>query len=139
SLLVLEPVVLELALAGLIADWAVDGVVQEEELLHTRAGVEDVLARLREDFLIFDRGVLTGRLKLRLLHGPVVTESRIPLHDVEHHRALVCTRLDLDETHPAVRWGAQAGVPAIVRDFDPLAPGRANDGVARLERDVLAV
>ena len=42
---------------------------------------------------------------------------------------------DLDQAHAAVGRRREARVPAVVRDLDPLPPGGADDGVARLEGD----
>src|SRR6185437_7745159 len=45
-LAVLEPIILELALAGLIADRTIDRVLQEQELLHVAPRFDDVVARV---------------------------------------------------------------------------------------------
>ncbi len=117
--MVLEPVVLELALAGLVADRAVDRVVQEQELLDVVTRPLDVLARVGQDLHALDGRHVAGGLELRLLDGPVVARLRVPLEDVEHQRALPGLGQDLHEAHPAVRGSREPRVPAVVRDLDP--------------------
>ena len=66
---VIEPVVLQLALARLIADGAIDGVVEQKELLDRVARLLDVLARVAHDLHASAAGHLARGLELRLLTG----------------------------------------------------------------------
>jgi hypothetical protein len=136
---VLEPVVLQPALARLIADRAVDRVVQEQHLLHRLPGVGDVRRALALDLHPVGARPLAGRLELRLAVGDVLVRRRVPLQDVEFHRPLPWRWQHLDQAHPAVRRDREAGVPAVVGDVDPRAVRGLDDGVACLERDLSAV
>jgi hypothetical protein len=60
--LMLEPVVLQPALSRLIADRAIHGVIEQQQLLHRRAGPHRVLAGLALDHHAVGRRLLTGRL-----------------------------------------------------------------------------
>ena len=68
--LMLEPVILKAALTGLIADGAVDRVVEEQELLHGGARLGHVLARLGEHFHPGGAADLAGGLELGLVVRP---------------------------------------------------------------------
>ena len=137
--LVLEPVVLEPALPGLIADRAVHRVIQEQELLHGSACPDHVLARLALDHQAVGGGHLTGGLELRLLLADVLTLLGVPSEHLEHHRRSPGGRQHFHQAHAAVRRDAEAGVPAVVWNIHTHAVGRADDGVARLERDLAVV
>ena len=65
----LEPVVLQPALAGLIADRAVDRVVQQQELLHRGARLVHVLARLALDHHAVGGRLLAGGLSFGFFCG----------------------------------------------------------------------
>src|SRR5690606_35012944 len=130
-----EPVVLELALAGLVADRAVDRVVQEQELLRALLRLERVGA-LGEDLHALARDHLAGGLELRLRRRSPLLLLLVPPQRRQRHLA---PALDLHEAHPAVRRDAQPGMPAVVRDLHAGAPRRADDRVTLLEGDVLSV
>src|SRR5439155_12952361 len=101
---VVHVVLLELALAGLVADRAVDRMVDEQELEHrTLCGLR-LLVRRMHDHPIGDSRV-AGDLQLRVL-------------------------LDLDQTHAAVARDREAGMPAVVRDLDAEPLGGLDDGQA---------
>jgi hypothetical protein len=110
---VVHVVLLQLALARLVADRTVDRVVQQEEL-------EDGLLR-----------------RLRLLAG------RVDDHALGHTRVardLELRRLlDLDEAHAAVAGDREARVPAVVRDLDAGLVGRLDHRVAVGDLDLPAV
>src|SRR5690606_29184687 len=91
---------------------------------------------LRADLELRGRRELAGRLELRLHRLDVLLLLLVPLQDRQRHRSAA---LDLDQAHPAVRRDAQPGVPAVVGDLDTRSPRGADDGVAFLERDVLAI
>src|SRR5690606_27789757 len=135
GVLVLVVVVLELALAGLVADGAVDWMVQEEELLYGRLRLLDALARAGDLHALGGRH-LAGRLELGLGVRNEFVLGRVELEDRHHHRAAA---RDLHEAHAAVRRDREARMPAIMGDLDPLAPGRPDDGVTGLEGYVLTV
>jgi hypothetical protein len=80
--------------------------------------------------------LLAGGLELGLAVDDVVVLRRVPLEDVEHHRALPGAGLDLHEAHAAVGRDGEPRVPAVVRDLDPLAVRRLDDGLALLEGDL---
>ena len=132
---VLEPVVLELALAGLVADRAVDGVVQEQELLHRSLRLLHVLV-LRRDLHAVRRAHLTGGLKLRLGVRNVLVLLVVPLEDGHVHPPAAG---DFHQAHPTVGRHRQPRVPAVVRDLDPGAPGGAHDAVPGFDRDFLVI
>jgi len=131
-----EVVVLEPALAGLVADGAVDRVVEQEKLLHVRPGVLDEVGVLRAHHHALRGHLLAGGLELGLAVDDVVALGGVPLEYVEHHRALPGAGLDLDEAHAAVGRDGETRVPAVVRDLDPLTVGRLDDGLALLEGDL---
>ena len=118
--LVLEPVVLQLALAGLVADRAVDRVVEEQELLHVARAPRRraALVSLEHLHALGAPPCWQAGWSFGFCVGHVVVLLRVPLEDVEHHRALVRRRLDLDQAHAAVRRRPEARVPAVVRDVD---------------------
>ena len=100
-LAVLEVVVLEQAFARLVADRAVDRMVDEERLLDAGPAVFDQLA-----FGDDHRAILRRRLAAR--------------HQLRHHRDLACGGIagaGLDQAHPATGHDRQAGMPAIVGNF----------------------
>ncbi len=136
---VLEPVVLQLALAGLIADGAIYRVIEEQKLLDVAARLTNVVARVREHFHPFRGRRVTRRLKLGFLRRPVGAGLCVPLEHVERHRTRARLGRDLDEAHAAIGGRGQPRMPAVVRDLDPLPPGGFDDRVARIERDGLAV
>src|SRR5690606_14483009 len=105
-----EREVLQLALAALIADRAVERMVDQQEL-HRRLLRRDRALRARED-----------------LHA---------VHDGRRARGGGLRRLlDLDEAHPAVRRDAELVVVTEARDVDPRAIGYLDQhfALARLER-----
>ena len=77
----LEPVVLEAALAGLIANRAIHRMVQKQELLNGRACARHVLAALTLHLHTFHHGELTRGLKLRLLLVDVLSLFGVPSED----------------------------------------------------------
>ena len=125
--LVLVVVVLELALARLIADRAVDRVIEEQELLHRRLGGLHLVVRRRDDHVL-GGGELTCGLKLRLGGGNVLTLGFVERELRHRHLAAA---LDVHEAHSAVCSDRQPGVPTVVRDLDALAPRGLHDGLAQ--------
>jgi hypothetical protein len=108
GLAVLEVVVLQQALARLVADRAVDRVVDEQRLLDPGPAVLDELA-LGDD------------------HGAVLDRRLAARHELGHHRDLARGRVPLtgfDQAHPAAGHDRQAGMPAVVRDLLAGAAGR---------------
>src|ERR1035441_4180930 len=105
--------VLQLALPALIADRAVERVVDEQKF-HRRALRTDGLDRVRED-----------------------------LHALGHRRRASRQRfgrfLDFDQAHAAVGHNRQLVVIAESRDVNALAIGHTHDGLilARLDRDAI--
>ncbi len=136
---VLEPIVLEAALAGLIADRAIDGVVQKKKLLNLGASLRHLVGRLALHFHVLDHRHLASRLELRLLRHDVVVLLFVPGEDVEHHRALTGRRRDLDQAHAAVGGNAEPRVPAVMRNVDPHPVSGADDRVPFFEGNVASV
>src|SRR5690606_33704418 len=102
---VADSLILKIALAALVADRAVQRVVDEQELHHPFAGLLDH-RRVSEDLLTF--GGRQGARSLRL--------RRSGLH--------------LDQAHPAVAGDGQALVVAETRDLVPGALGDLKHGHA---------
>ena len=120
---VLVGVVLQVALAGLVAHRAVDRVVDEQEL-HDRLLVGDGLGAIGVDDHAFGRRLLAGGDKLR---------ERLEL------ARLRVRRPDLAEADAAVGHHGETGVVAVVRDLDLVVEGCLQDGLAGLEGVLLAV
>ncbi len=110
---VVHVVLLQLALARLVAHRAVDRVVDQEELE--------------------DRALRRPGLLARGVHHHAVRHARVT-RDLELRHLL-----DLDQAHAAVAGDGETRVPAVVRDLDAEALGGANDGGAVLDRDPAAV
>jgi hypothetical protein len=110
---VLHVLVLEVALAGLIAHGAIDGVVDEEELQRGAVGLRRLLA-LRVHHHALGQLRIAGDLELAHL-------------------------LDLDQAHAAVAVHGQVGVPAEMRDLLAHLEGGLDDRRARRGLDLLAV
>ena len=105
--------VLQLALAALVADRAVERVVDQQEL-HRRLLGRDGLRRLREDLHAFGDGRRAGRQRLRRL-------------------------LDLDQAHAAVRRDRELVVVAEARHVRAMGVRGVDDhgALARLDRDAV--
>jgi hypothetical protein len=113
---VLVVVVLQLALAGLVADGAVDRVVEQQELLHVGLRlVTSALSLLTS--MPSARRLLARGLELGLAVGDVVVLLRVPLRGCRASSPSG-DRGDLHQAHAAVGRDAEAGVPAVVRDLD---------------------
>jgi hypothetical protein len=84
--LVLEPIVLQAALAGLVADGAVHRVVEEEQLLHRGARLGHVLGAVGQHLHARRARHLASGLELGLAGRHVVVLVRVPAEDIEHHR-----------------------------------------------------
>src|SRR5262249_17359377 len=108
-----DRVFLEAALAGLIADRAVERVVDEEELHHRRPRLDDLLARRVHDHPLGD--------------GRVAADDEL--------RRL----LDLDEAHAAVAGDREAGVVAVVWDLAAALLAGVQDRRPGGDLDLLAV
>jgi hypothetical protein len=89
----LGDVVLQAALAGLVADRAVERVVDEEELQHALAG-------------------LHGLLALRVDDVPVGHLGGAGRHELGGS-------LQLHQAHPTLRRSAETGMVAVVEDVEP--------------------
>ena len=133
--LVLEPVVLELALTGLVADGAIDRVVEQQELLHRVLSLLHLFAD-RVDLHALGRLDLAGGHELRLGVRHVGLLGLVEAHDRHLH---LPTAGDVHQAHTAVGGDAETGVPAVVGDLDPGPPGGPHDRVALLEGDGLTV
>src|SRR5262249_21551273 len=96
--------VLKLALAALVADWAVERVIDEQEL-HRRPLRADGTRGLCEDLHALSDGSGTRRQRLRCL-------------------------LDLDQAHAAVRRDGQLVVITEARDVGAMRVCDANDHLA---------
>ena len=107
-LAVLVAVVLEAAHPGLVADGAVERVV-DQEILHDHP------------LVLFDLGLLVTRT-VPSLAG--VWQPGTSLGTILISPVLASFCADLDLAHPAVGDDRERGVPAVVRDIDPgeLAP-----------------
>src|SRR5262249_36486742 len=110
---VAEGVVLELALAGLVADRAVQRMVDEEELHVGRARLHDLLRR-------------------RLHRQPFLQRGRARRLDLRDP-------LDLDQAHPALPDHREARVKAEVRDLDARGLGRLDQIDVLRDLDRLSV
>ena len=109
---VAEVVVLQDALAGLIADGAIDGVPQEQVLLHHRPGLPH-LVRGGGD------------------HQAVGGGHRAAGHELGLHLDLArlgVARARLDQAHAATAHDRKTGMVAVVRDLDA-GPFGGLDGV----------
>jgi len=133
--LMLVVVVLELALAGLIADRAIDRMIEEQELLHRRLGGLHLVVGGRNNHVL-SGGELTCGLKLRLGRGNVLALGFVERELWHCHLAAA---LDVHEAHPAVCRDRQPGVPTVVRDLDALAPRGFHDRLASLERNLFPI
>ncbi len=133
--LVLVVVILELALAGLVADGAIDRVIEQQKLLHgSLCGLDLVVGRRNHHAV---GGLeLTGGLKLGLGGGDVLALGFVK-HQLRHRH--LAAALDVNQAHSTVRSDRKTGVPAVVRNLDALAPGRVHDGLSRLEADLFAI
>ncbi len=100
-------VVLQRALAALVADGAVERVVDQQELEHRRAGLDD-----------FRRP--------RIHHHPVGADRRARGLQLRH-------LLDADDADAARAFDAERGVVAVVRDVDAGLEGRLQHGLALLD------
>ena len=101
-LAMLEMIVLQVALAGLVADRAVDRVVDQRILFDHRAALVNLLAVGNED-----RAVLRRRLTSR--------------HNLRQHHNLAGLRIDVagfDQAHPATGDDGQPGMPTIAWNVD---------------------
>ncbi len=105
--------ILERTFAALVAHGTVERVVDEEELEHARARLDDV-GRLRVNHHAFRDGRRTRGLQLRHL-------------------------VDLDDADAAGTVYPQPRVIAVIGDFDAGLDGRLEDGPALLGLDGLAV
>jgi hypothetical protein len=110
---VIEAVVLQLALPRLIADRAVERMVDQEQLHHGPPSLLHPL-RLGVHHHPFHHRRVTGDLELRYL-------------------------LDLHLAHPAGAVDLELRVPAEVRDLDSVRLRHLQDGGARFRRDLLPV
>jgi len=133
--IVARPVVLQLALTGLIADRAVDRMVQQQPLLHVG------LRRLHHlagggDHEILTRRELTRGHQLGLGVGHVGLLARVVAQDGHVH---LPAALDVHEAHATVGRYREARMPAVVGDLDPGAPRGTKDRVTGLVGDLLAV
>jgi hypothetical protein len=113
GVVVLEVVLLQRALAGLVTDRAVDRVIDQGELEHLLAGQRRLLVGGVHHHALADR-LLAARLQLRVL-------------------------LDRDQTLPAARRDRQAGVVAERADVDADRLGGLEDVRALGHRHGLAV
>ncbi len=114
-LAVAEVVVLQKALAGLVADRAVDRMTQQQALLDPGLGLADLFAGGDQDRAVAHRRRAGG-------------------DELGEHRNLAGFRVAdarLDQAHPATAHHRQARVPAIMRDLDP-QPGGGLDAVEPL-------
>src|SRR5262249_9277346 len=111
--IVVHVVLLELALAGLIAHRAVDRVVDEQELEDGLLGGDRLVALRVHDHAVAHPGV-AGDLQLGRL-------------------------LDLHQAHAAVAGDGEPRMPAVVGDLDAEAVRGLDDGDAVLHRDRPAV
>jgi len=106
--------ILQIALAALIADWAIERVVDEQELHHPFAGLLDHRA-IGADFLTIGSRQRAGGLRL----------GRPGLH--------------FDQTHAAVARDAEPLVIAEARDFLARQLARLQHSRARRDFDFLTV
>jgi len=137
--LVLEPIILQAALTSLIADGAIDRVIQKQKLLHRRARLLDLARRFAFDLHVLAGRYLASGLELGLAGDDVVLFFLVPSENVELHGALSGGRRDLDQAHATVGGHAETGVPAIVRDVDAHPVRSTNDRVALFERNLTSV
>ena len=133
--LVFVVVVLELTLACLITDRAIDRVIEEQELLHRRLSGLHLVVGGRDDYILGGRELTRG-LELRLGGGNVFTLSLVERQLGHRH---LPTALDVNEAHPAVGRDRQAGVPTVVRDLDALAPRGLHDRLPSLKRNFFPI
>ena len=105
--------ILERTLAALVAHRAVERVIDQEELEHAGARLDD-LGRPRAHHHALGAHRRARRLQLRHL-------------------------LDLDDADAAGAVDADAGVIAVIRDGDAVFDGRLQDGLAFFDRDRPAV
>jgi len=110
---VLHVLVLEVALAGLVADGTVDGMVDEQELEGGAMGL--------------------GRLLALRVHHHALRHQRVA-GDLELGHLL-----DLDQAHAAVPVDGRSGLPAEVRDLGPELQRRLDDGGPRRDLDSLPI
>jgi hypothetical protein len=111
---VLEGVVLQAALAGLVADRAVERMVDEEELHHPALRLGDLRALGRDDHAV-----------LRHLR-------RAPGLELRH-------AVDLDQTHAALADHRQSRVVAVVRHLDADLGGSLDQVGPGLDLDAATV
>src|SRR5450432_3008125 len=137
--LVLEPVILQAALARLIANRAIYRVIEQQKLLHSGASSIDVRAGLALDDHAFGRGLLARGHELGLLLRQVLLLVGVPGQHIQQHRRATGRRHDLDQAHPAIGRDGKARVPAVVRNVDPRLLRGADDGLTRFEGDLAVV
>ncbi len=105
--------ILQRTLAAFVAHRAVERMVDEEELEHPRARLDDVRGPRRYDHAV-GAGRRARRLQLRHL---------LDLHDADAARSV----------------DADAGVIAVIRDGDPALDRGLQNGLALLDGDLAAV
>ena len=120
---VLVGVVLQMALAGLVADRTVHRVV-DQQVLHDRLLVGDRLGAVGVHDHAVRRGLLAGGHELRNLLKLAGLGVLLP---------------DLGEADAAARDHREAGVVAVVRDLELGVEGGLEDALAGAERHFLAV
>ncbi len=137
--LVREPVILQPALTRLVADGAIHGMIEQQQLLHLRPSLQHFGGRVALHFQVLRGSGLTCRQELRLLDDDVVLRLRVPGEDIERQGLLSGRGQDFDETHAAVGRHREAGVPAVVRDFDACSMRGTDDRVSLFEGDFASV
>ena len=115
----LEVIILQTAFACLVADRAVDRMIDQQVFFDHRPGFAHILAIGDED-----RAVLGRRLAGR--------------HQLRHHRdgaGIGVARATFDQAHAATRHDRQPGMPAVVRNLDAGALGSLDAVEALLVAD----
>ncbi len=114
ALAVIDRELLQAALAGLVADRAVERVVDQQELHHPFAGVDDFLGRGMNDHPLANRRVAPDRqFRCEPDHRvAVAVELRLAV-------LVQCWQADIDQAHPAIAGDRELGMVTIMRDLDP--------------------